>query len=64
MSIGGVRDPDFNDCDEDAYCVNSIGSYNCFCHQGYRGNGSSCRDINECAEHTYVCHKKRKLYKY
>ena len=29
-------------CDENAKCVNKIGSYECLCESGYTGNGESC----------------------
>ncbi|XP_072124103.1 uncharacterized protein [Mobula birostris] len=34
-------------------CVNTVGSYHCDCHPGYTlrpGNGTSCTDVNECAD--------------
>ena len=31
-----------NDCDENANCFDSIGSYNCSCNPGYWGNGFNC----------------------
>lgn len=41
---------DFNECeanrdscDENAKCVNTAGSYICFCSPGYFGNGFSCK---------------------
>ena len=30
-----------HDCDMNAYCNNTIGSYNCTCNEGYSGEGSS-----------------------
>ncbi len=30
------------ECDPNADCVNTIGSYNCTCRDGYFGNGSLC----------------------
>ena len=32
-----------HDCDENAECVDSEGSYNCVCKDGYVGDGSDCR---------------------
>ena len=29
-------------CDANAFCSNSEGSYNCTCRPGYNGNGRSC----------------------
>ena len=31
-----------NDCDGNADCVDTIGSYNCSCISGYEGNGFNC----------------------
>ena len=37
-----------HDCHSDAYCENTIGSWNCECQNGYKGDGTECRDLNEC----------------
>ena len=34
--------PDLNNCDENAECNNTIGSYTCSCHSGYYGDGFEC----------------------
>ena len=31
-----------NDCDENADCIDAIGSYNCSCNPGYEGDGFNC----------------------
>ena len=31
-----------NDCDDNANCSNSFGSYSCFCFNGFEGNGFNC----------------------
>jgi len=31
-----------NDCSEHATCSNNVGSYDCTCDVGYRGNGRNC----------------------
>ena len=31
-----------NDCDINANCTNTEGSYNCACRIGFRGNGKNC----------------------
>ena len=30
-------------CDDNARCVNTAGSYKCFCSPGYVGDGFSCK---------------------
>ena len=29
-------------CDPNAYCSNTHGSFECFCEEGFAGNGFSC----------------------
>ena len=29
-------------CHDDAYCMDTDGSYECMCNEGYSGNGTSC----------------------
>ena len=31
-----------NDCDENAVCENTEGSYTCICEEGYMANGNLC----------------------
>ena len=31
-----------DNCDVNAYCNNTVGSYNCTCNPGYTGNGTTC----------------------
>ena len=34
-----------NDCDANANCTNTEGSYTCECLRGYTGNGRNCSGI-------------------
>lgn len=34
-----------NDCDEHADCLNTLGSYECKCFDGFRGDGYECRGM-------------------
>ena len=31
-----------DDCHADAACINTKGAWECFCNQGYAGNGTHC----------------------
>ena len=44
-----------HDCSPSANCTNNIGSYNCSCRAGFRGNGKQCEDIDECREDLADC---------
>ena len=35
-----------NECDPNAECTNTEGSYDCVCRSGYTGNGRSCTGIH------------------
>ena len=34
-----------HDCDTNALCTNNIGSYNCSCKSGFKGDGKSCQGM-------------------
>ena len=36
-------------CDDNASCINNLGSFECSCKNGFSGNGRNCVDVNECA---------------
>ncbi|KAF5291111.1 hypothetical protein FQA39_LY14353 [Lamprigera yunnana] len=38
----------YRPCDVFAHCTNTLGSFQCTCFPGYRGDGFHCEDINEC----------------
>ena len=42
-------------CDENAHCVNTPGSFQCFCDNGFTGDGFNCTDINECSDEPNLC---------
>ncbi|KAL9975103.1 hypothetical protein ACROYT_G012219 [Oculina patagonica] len=44
-----------HDCDVNANCTNTVGSYNCTCKEGYAGDGRSCSDIDECSNGSHNC---------
>ncbi|KAI8511658.1 complement activation, classical pathway [Branchiostoma belcheri] len=45
-----------NNCNPDAFCTNTPGSFTCTCKAGYSGNGVTCTDVDECADGTHNCH--------
>ncbi|CAL1534449.1 unnamed protein product, partial [Lymnaea stagnalis] len=56
---------DINECSNsstcDHNCTNTVGSFVCFCHTGYRLNSTdqkSCIEINECVEQTHNCEQR------
>ena len=44
-------------CDIHAECNNTIGSYECECRSGYRGNGKICNGINIVVYPTCILYK-------
>ncbi|MCA9578773.1 MAG: hypothetical protein KC668_25260, partial [Myxococcales bacterium] len=44
-----------NNCNANAACTNTPGSFSCACNMGYTGNGVTCTDINECTNGTAAC---------
>ena len=34
-----------DDCDGNALCTNNVGSFNCSCNKGYKGDGKSCQGM-------------------
>jgi len=44
-----------NNCDENATCTNTPGSFSCACNEGFSGNGVTCTDIDECAANNGGC---------
>ena len=39
-------EPRINICDENAQCLNTDGSFDCTCNQGFFGNGTICSKYN------------------
>ncbi|XP_072017121.1 uncharacterized protein [Amphiura filiformis] len=42
-------------CDANAACTNTVGSFTCACNDGYSGDGVTCTDIAECVLDTDNC---------
>ena len=40
--INECESDSLNDCDENANCIDILGSYNCSCNLGYEGDGFNC----------------------
>ena len=32
----------YHECDKNALCINTVGSYRCECSEGFKGNGTHC----------------------
>ena len=45
-----------NNCNQNAKCTNTNGGFTCTCESGYRGDGVTCAEINECNEGSHNCH--------
>ncbi|WP_438004073.1 FG-GAP-like repeat-containing protein [Sorangium sp. So ce321] len=44
-----------DNCDANAACTNTTGSFTCACNAGYSGDGVTCTDVDECALGTDNC---------
>ncbi len=56
---------DTHDCDVDASCYNTPGSFNCACNGGYSGNGTYCngkKDNTDTDRHHSFCYLKLRYY--
>ena len=42
VDINECESDDSNNCDENAQCTNTVGSYSCACNPGYTGDGVIC----------------------
>ena len=42
LDINECQLSSLNDCDGNADCIDTIGSYNCSCNPGYEGDGFNC----------------------
>ena len=35
-----------HNCNNNNYCVNTVGGFECVCENGYKGDGTTCSKIN------------------
>ena len=47
---------ELNNCNANAVCTDSNGSFTCNCNDGFIGNGIDCTDVDECTIDTDNCH--------
>uniref|UniRef100_A0A0G4I349 EGF-like domain-containing protein n=1 Tax=Chromera velia CCMP2878 TaxID=1169474 RepID=A0A0G4I349_9ALVE len=45
VDIDECMHPSLNDCDENAFCVNTEGSFECICQEGFAGTGVRCSGL-------------------
>ncbi|MEZ4294970.1 MAG: EGF domain-containing protein [Polyangiaceae bacterium] len=55
IDIDECADGALNDCNPNATCTNTPGSFLCECNQGYAGDGITCDDVNECVVGSAGC---------
>ncbi|KAF7241491.1 Fibrillin-1 [Varanus komodoensis] len=44
-----------HNCDRNAICTNTAGSFKCSCSPGWLGDGIKCTDLDECSNGTHMC---------
>ena len=45
----------FDDCNENATCTDTVGSFSCTCNPGYSGNGLNCTSKHAPTVFLYMC---------
>ena len=50
VNVNECSSSSLNDCDNNAACTDTEGSYTCACLDGFEGDGLTCTNINECAD--------------
>lgn len=45
IDVNECLDPDLNNCDVNAQCTNSFGSFSCECNEGFTGDGTFCTEV-------------------
>lgn len=51
----------FQPCSSYSTCVNTVGSYNCQCRDGFthsHSNDKVCVDVNECLDNAQICEQE------
>ncbi|VBB27108.1 unnamed protein product [Acanthocheilonema viteae] len=44
-----------SECNKRASCVNTVGSYQCTCEDGFSGDGKNCTPLNDCSQREGIC---------
>ncbi len=50
VNVDECADSSLNNCAANAACTDTEGGFECACPDGYSGDGTSCDDIDECAD--------------
>ncbi|XP_065177806.1 uncharacterized protein LOC135808534 isoform X3 [Sycon ciliatum] len=50
-----------HDCHDVAVCNNTIGDFLCSCPLGFTGNGTHCKDIDECSSADHTCNAESQV---
>ena len=56
VDIDECEQESLNECDVNANCSNTVGSYSCFCLSGFEGNGFNCSGVSLSVDRKGKCY--------